>query len=120
HLKEPLTLRVDGEGEAPPEIEHVVYEVASTAAKLDTLRVLLDRREDGPVLVFGRTKHGVKRLFLQLHRLGFPVAALEGNMSQNQRETVMAGFRAGHTPILRSEEHTSELQSRSDLVCRLL
>src|SRR2546428_9313418 len=29
------------------------------------------------------------------------------------------GLRA-HGPVLRSEEHTSELQSRSDLVCRLL
>src|SRR2546421_7183016 len=28
--------------------------------------------------------------------------------------------RAEHEPRLRSEEHTSELQSRSDLVCRLL
>ncbi|HEY3118110.1 MAG TPA: DEAD/DEAH box helicase [Chloroflexota bacterium] len=100
HLKDPMTLRVDAENEALPEIEHVVYEVPSAAAKLDTLRVLLDQREDGPVLVFGRTKHGVKRTFLQLHRLGFPVAALEGNMSQNQREKVMAGFRAGLTPIL--------------------
>src|SRR2546428_6038828 len=28
--------------------------------------------------------------------------------------------RSGMTPKTRSEEHTSELQSRSDLVCRLL
>src|SRR2546430_7357567 len=27
---------------------------------------------------------------------------------------------AGHTPATRSEEHTSELQSQSNLVCRLL
>src|SRR5690349_22774214 len=27
---------------------------------------------------------------------------------------------AGRRPVLRSEEHTSELQSRRDLVCRLL
>src|SRR5437588_8152626 len=27
---------------------------------------------------------------------------------------------SGSTPLLRSEEHTSELQSHSDLVCRLL
>src|SRR2546421_11439139 len=27
---------------------------------------------------------------------------------------------AAHSPASRSEEHTSELQSRSDLVCRLL
>src|SRR2546430_6310220 len=30
------------------------------------------------------------------------------------------GRRALHTPQLRSEEHTSELQSQSNLVCRLL
>src|SRR2546421_6467990 len=30
------------------------------------------------------------------------------------------GFRFFRLTILRSEEHTSELQSRSDLVCRLL
>ena len=31
-----------------------------------------------------------------------------------------AGCRAGHTHMTRSEEHTSELQSRRNLVCRLL
>src|SRR2546428_9058085 len=31
-----------------------------------------------------------------------------------------AGERAGDRGLSRSEEHTSELQSRSDLVCRLL
>src|SRR2546421_4273779 len=30
------------------------------------------------------------------------------------------GLRRDHAEISRSEEHTSELQSRSDLVCRLL
>src|SRR2546421_1211557 len=29
-------------------------------------------------------------------------------------------FQSTSVPVLRSEEHTSELQSRSDLVCRLL
>src|SRR2546430_11435190 len=31
-----------------------------------------------------------------------------------------AGTRAGQYVVLRSEEHTSELQSQSNLVCRLL
>src|SRR2546428_13896519 len=79
HLHEPVTLRVDAEGEAPPEIEHVVYEVPAIA-KLDTLKVLLDRREPGPVLVFGRTKHGVMRLHKQLTGMGYPVGALQGNL----------------------------------------
>src|SRR2546428_8907016 len=33
---------------------------------------------------------------------------------------VAAGFADADDLVLRSEEHTSELQSRSDLVCRLL
>jgi ATP-dependent RNA helicase DeaD len=99
HLHEPVTVRVDSEGEAPPEIEHVVYEVEA-AAKLDTLRVLLDNREPGPVLVFGRTKHGVIKLGNQLRDLGYPVGALQGNLSQNARERVMSEFRSGRVQIL--------------------
>src|SRR2546428_7284431 len=35
-------------------------------------------------------------------------------------EDATGGGQLGHTQAGRSEEHTSELQSRSDLVCRLL
>src|SRR3712207_7355454 len=35
-------------------------------------------------------------------------------------EHVVGGFRVGGGSLLRSEEHTSELQSRQYLVCRLL
>jgi superfamily II DNA/RNA helicase len=64
------------------------------------LRTLLDRRGAHPVLVFGRTKHGVKKLAQRLETLGYPAAALQGNLSQNARERVMAGFRSGAVPIL--------------------
>lgn len=99
HLSNPVTVRVDRESEAPPEIEHMVYEM-EPGVKLDALRSLLDRRGDGPVLVFGRTKHGVKKLALKLGQLGYPVAALQGNLSQSAREKVMSSFRRGDVPIL--------------------
>src|SRR2546430_10214982 len=35
-------------------------------------------------------------------------------------ETLRHGFRNALIPVIRSEEHTSELQSQSNLVCRLL
>jgi ATP-dependent RNA helicase DeaD len=98
HLKNPVTVRVDRDLETPPEIRHTVYEVDSTA-KFNALRTLLDRRGDGPILVFGRTKHGVKKLARQLEDLGYPVGALQGNLSQNAREQVMAEFRSGGVPI---------------------
>jgi superfamily II DNA/RNA helicase len=99
HLRAPATVRVDQGAESPPEIEHLVYEV-EPGAKLPALRRLLDRRGDAPVIVFGRTKHGVKKLARQLVELGYPTAALQGNLSQNAPERVMADFRSGELPIL--------------------
>src|SRR5207247_7780620 len=52
----------------------------------------------------------------------------QGNQSSNAATTPPAGLRAellrqlddAQQKLVRSEEHTSELQSRLDLVCRLL
>lgn len=99
HLRNPMTVRADVELEAPPEIEHVVYEIEA-AAKLDVLTGLLDRRAGTSVLVFGRTKHGVKKLARQLVQKGYPVAALQGNLSQGARERALAAFRSAEIPIL--------------------
>lgn len=99
YLRNPATVQVDANVLAPPEIEHIAYQV-DAGSKLSALRALLDHRGEGAVLVFGRTKHGVKKLALQLVRLGYPTAALQGNLSQNARERVMADFRSGRLPIL--------------------
>ncbi|HET8630884.1 MAG TPA: DEAD/DEAH box helicase [Thermomicrobiales bacterium] len=99
HLRRPVTVRVDPAPEDVPAIEHTVYDVPA-GAKLDVLKKLLDARGDGATIVFGRTKHGVKKLGKQLAQLGYPVAALQGNLSQNARDRVMADFRSGATEIL--------------------
>src|SRR5690606_41353773 len=46
----------------------------------------------------------------------------EGGVDRHHRLGTFAGHagRQGHGVLLRSEEHTSELQSRENLVCRLL
>ncbi|MCC7371042.1 MAG: DEAD/DEAH box helicase [Chloroflexi bacterium] len=98
HLRTPVLVKVDVD-EAPPEIEHIVYDVDPTTRSA-ALRTLLDRRGDGPIIVFGRTKHGVKKLARQLESEGFPVVALHGNLSQNARERAMVELRAGNLPIL--------------------
>ncbi len=99
HLHDPVSVRVDVENGAPPEIEQVVYEMHSDA-KFGALCTLLDLRGEDPILVFGRTKIGVERLARDLKRKGYPVAALQGNMDQSSRERIMAGFRSGAVPIL--------------------
>lgn len=99
HLQDPVQVHVDAEFAGPPEIEHVVYEM-DVSAKLNVLGRLLDQRAGGQILVFGRTKHGVKKLARQLEQMGYPVGSLQGNLSQNARERALAAFRSGDLPIL--------------------
>jgi CxxC-x17-CxxC domain-containing protein len=67
---------------------------------MQVLQDLLDHRGDGSVIVFGRTKHGVNKLARRLQADGYPVAALQGNLSQNARDRVMDDFRNGQVPVL--------------------
>ena len=99
HLNDPVTVKVDPNPEDIPAIEHVAYDIAS-GDKLGALRDLLDNRGEGAIIVFGRTKHGIKKLARQLEGFGYPVSALQGNLSQNARDAVMADFRSGRVRIL--------------------
>ena len=99
HLRNPAKSEVDSDLQTLPTVEHFVYTI-DKSEKIRALQSLLDQRDGMPVIVFGRTKHGVKKLARQLDNLGYPVGALQGNLSQNARERVMAGFRSGDTPIL--------------------
>src|SRR2546421_3738915 len=75
-------------------------------------------------------RHLIQRL-TSIDRFGLQVRGIEGSFghptcqSANSRGVVWRGSRAHchcitGPRLFRSEEHTSELQSRSDLVCRLL
>ena len=99
HLRDPVTVEIDRDIGAPPTVEHQVYTIEK-ADKMGAVRTLLDERDGDPIIVFGRTKHGVKKLAKQLDSMGYPVAALQGNLRQNARERVMQDFRSGAAPIL--------------------
>jgi ATP-dependent RNA helicase DeaD len=99
HLRNPVKVEVDADLLALPTVEHLIYSIQKSE-KIEALRTLLDRRDGAPIIVFGKTKHGVKKLANQLDLLGYPVAALQGNLSQNARERVMIDFRSGAAPIL--------------------
>lgn len=99
HLRNPVKVSVDAELQAPPTVNHMVYTI-ERSQKIGALQSLLNERDDAPVIVFGRTKRGVRKLARQLDTLGYPVGALQGNLSQNARERVMADFRSGESPIL--------------------
>ncbi|MEZ4498366.1 MAG: DEAD/DEAH box helicase [Thermomicrobiales bacterium] len=90
HLNDPITVSVDPNPEDVPVIEHTAFELGPIA-KVDALKHLLDNRPEGSTIVFGKTKHGVKKLARQLEAAGYPVAALRAT-SQNARDKVMDDF----------------------------
>ncbi len=80
-------------------IEHALYPVA-TARKVELLEHLLKHENVTSAIVFLRTKHRAKKLAQQLCRIGHEAVALQGNMSQAQRDRAMKGFRGGRFSIL--------------------
>lgn len=99
YLTNPARVAVDEGRIDDTQIDHVAVDIANYH-KHDVLRDLLDRRGDGSTIVFGRTKHGVRKLARKLERDGYPVSAIQGNMSQNARDRVMQQFRSGAIDIL--------------------
>ncbi len=99
HLRDPVHVSVDPRPEDSAPIEHIAYDVP-TGGKLRVLCDLLDHRGEESILVFGRTKHGVRKLARELAEAGYPVESLQGNLSQPQRDRVMQRFRSGKVKIL--------------------
>ncbi|MGE0493860.1 MAG: DEAD/DEAH box helicase [Vulcanimicrobiota bacterium] len=99
YLHKPRTVAIDTAPEDVPDIEHLACEVPE-GLRFKALTCLLEERGDGSAIIFGRTKYGVKKLTRILEREGYPVAALQGNMSQNARDRVMQAFRDGEVGIL--------------------
>ena len=99
YLNQPITIEIDGVREAEPDIDHTVIE-CWTGDKFSVLLSLLDEETEGATLVFGRTRYGVENLARRLNRMGYDVAAIQGNLGQAARDKIMHSFRSGHVPVL--------------------
>lgn len=72
--------------------------------KPDTLMRLLEDREEERGIIFCRTKAGTQALKQQLQKEGFNVDALEGDMTQKERDKVMRAFKNMSLQILISTD----------------
>ncbi|MCH7511347.1 MAG: DEAD/DEAH box helicase, partial [Chloroflexi bacterium] len=99
YLSEPVVIELGADEESKPDIDHVIYEIGGQD-KFHVLQRLLDETATGSTLVFGRTKHGVRKLGQRLERSGYHVGVLHGNLSQPQRERVLRQFTAKEIPVL--------------------
>src|SRR5256886_10727168 len=102
-------------------LENVVVDPDTRAIDLDSDRITENTRASYPIHYIpnhvpgGAGGHPSHILFLTCDAYGImpPIARLSPAQA-------MYHFLSGYTAKVRSEEHTSELQSQSKLVCRLL
>ena len=80
-------------------IDHELYPVTQRQ-KTPLLNYLLGDVNFGSAIIFTRTKHRALRVAQQLKSAGHNAVALQGNMSQAQRDRAMQGFRDGKYQIL--------------------
>jgi ATP-dependent RNA helicase RhlE len=97
-LNDPATIRIGNDIPAST-VSHTLYPVEQHL-KTTLLMKLLRQTATDAVLVFTRTKHRTTKVARQMKTAGFPVTSLQGNLSQNQRQTALNGFRNGTYRIM--------------------
>jgi ATP-dependent RNA helicase DeaD len=100
YMKNPVWLLVGGDAEPVKQVLQVYFEVAERD-KLEALEELLTEPSRlTQALVFRRTKIGVDRLVSHLHRRGYDIRAIHGDMTQSQRDEVINRFRTKRLRIM--------------------
>ncbi|MGH7335963.1 MAG: DEAD/DEAH box helicase [Myxococcota bacterium] len=97
-LRDPDVVELTG-GAPADTIDHAIYAVPEHG-KRDLLDRILCEESCEAAIVFTRTKHRARRLAQQLEKSGHRTIALQGNMSQSQRDRAMNGFRARRYDVL--------------------
>ncbi len=81
-------------------VDQDVVRVEFGKQKMDVLEELLKKEEFKKVIIFGRTKHGVERLSVNLFRKGFKVASIHGDKTQSKRNYAIRLFKDNVVSIL--------------------
>jgi ATP-dependent RNA helicase RhlE len=97
-LDDPVTVQIGMIAPAKT-VSHALYPVPKKLKKT-LLFSTLEQEATGRVLIFTRTKYRARNLARDLERQNYRVAALQGNMSQGQRQQAINGFRSGTYDIL--------------------
>ncbi|MBN2250529.1 MAG: DEAD/DEAH box helicase [Candidatus Altiarchaeota archaeon] len=93
-MKNPETISVTPEELTVEEIEQWYYEIPQEA-KLDKFIEVVRKETPSSAIVFCNTKRWAETLSKLMQRRGLKTQALHGDLSQNQRDNVMEGFRKG-------------------------
>ncbi|MCF6093151.1 DEAD/DEAH box helicase [Microaerobacter geothermalis] len=99
YMKNPVHVKMNKGEVTVPTIAQEYYKVLESN-KLDGLCRILDIEEVHQGIIFCRTKKGVDELTESLQTRGYLAEGLHGDLSQNQRDRVMKGFREGKMELL--------------------
>jgi ATP-dependent RNA helicase RhlE len=112
-LKDPVTVQIGAIAPAKT-VSHALYPI-SQGLKKQLLLATLEQTPTGRVLIFTRTKYRARNLARDLAKRKYRAAALQGNMSQNQRQKATDGFRGGRYDILVATDVASRGIDVSDI-----
>ncbi len=99
YLENPATVQIGMIAPAKT-VSHALYPVTKELKKPLLLQMLENLEDANQLLIFTRTKYRARNLARDLERKGYNATALQGNMSQNQRQRAITGFRDGKFDIL--------------------
>ena len=93
YMRNPESISVVPETLTLEDTEQIFYEVPEEE-KIDALMRLLDYEgEEDSVIIFCRTRRNVDKLTRKLKSRGYDVEGLHGDLTQQQRDQIMQGFR---------------------------
>jgi ATP-dependent RNA helicase DeaD len=98
-LKNPEHVSVIPKQVSAPLIQQAYIELQEKQ-KFEALCRLIDMEAPDLAIIFGRTKRRVDELSEALQKRGYSAEGLHGDLSQNQRDSVMRKFRDGSIDVL--------------------
>jgi len=98
HLKLPISIEVAPQGTTAEKVDQEVI-IVRASDRFYCLENIINGHE-GSILVFVRTKHGVKDVTKKLVSLGHSALEIHSNLSQARRRSTLESFKSHRTRIL--------------------
>ncbi len=100
HLNDPEAIEIEHPTLTLPAIEQRYLTVVSPQQKLEALTRILETEPTEAVLIFTRTRTGSAEVAEKLQARGYAAEAMNGDMGQAQRESVIRRLRGGQLEIV--------------------
>jgi len=98
HMKMPISIEVAPSGTTVDEVDQEIFMIKGEERFDHLLKTI--KHYTGSVLVFVRTKHGVKNLNMKLRALGQRSDEIHSNLSLSRRRSALNGFKSKEVRIL--------------------